>query len=176
MAYKDSLLEKAREAIIKGVSMEAQLKYYQLDSRNNPIRCPFHMESTASFFWDDSKGVFHCFGCHAKGSVVEFTRRMETEQGNPLNQVQTLEMLSKQYNIPIPNLNKRGIQKGKGIKVDSVRIDEDIKVDKAIKRYVKSIPQLDIDKQVLGWYIYDYYLWGVSDSQETLALLEQLIT
>ena len=34
--------------------------------------CPFHNEKTASFFVNDDKGTFYCFGCGASGDVVEY--------------------------------------------------------------------------------------------------------
>lgn len=34
--------------------------------------CPFHNESTPSFSVSERKGVFHCFGCGAGGSVIDF--------------------------------------------------------------------------------------------------------
>ena len=39
--------------------------------------CPFHPEQTPSFHVDDSKGLFHCFGCKAGGDVISFVRRIE---------------------------------------------------------------------------------------------------
>ncbi|MDR1390921.1 MAG: DNA primase [Holosporales bacterium] len=34
--------------------------------------CPFHNEKTASFFVNDEKGTFYCFGCGASGDVFEY--------------------------------------------------------------------------------------------------------
>ncbi|MFT3974685.1 MAG: DNA primase [Amaricoccus sp.] len=39
--------------------------------------CPFHQEKTASFHVDDAKGFYYCFGCHAKGDVLDFVRETE---------------------------------------------------------------------------------------------------
>ncbi len=39
--------------------------------------CPFHSEKTPSFTVSDSKGFYHCFGCGAHGSVIDWV--METE-------------------------------------------------------------------------------------------------
>lgn len=39
--------------------------------------CPFHQEKTASFHVDDVKGFYYCFGCHAKGDVLDFVRETE---------------------------------------------------------------------------------------------------
>src|SRR5690348_8772286 len=39
--------------------------------------CPFHDEKGASFTVNDSKGFFHCFGCHAHGDVLDWWQRFE---------------------------------------------------------------------------------------------------
>ncbi len=39
--------------------------------------CPFHNEKTPSFTVNDQKGFYHCFGCSAHGSAINFV--METE-------------------------------------------------------------------------------------------------
>ena len=38
--------------------------------------CPFHQEKTASFFVNDEKAFFHCFGCSAHGDVIDFVARV----------------------------------------------------------------------------------------------------
>ena len=40
-------------------------------------RCPFHQEETASLSVDPERNVFHCFGCGAKGSVVDLVMLLE---------------------------------------------------------------------------------------------------
>jgi len=37
--------------------------------------CPFHEEKTPSFHVTPSKNLFHCFGCGAAGSVIDFVMR-----------------------------------------------------------------------------------------------------
>ncbi|MEK7654897.1 MAG: DNA primase [Pseudomonadota bacterium] len=34
--------------------------------------CPFHMEKTPSFWVDNEKGLYHCFGCAASGDVFTY--------------------------------------------------------------------------------------------------------
>ena len=34
--------------------------------------CPFHNEKTASFSVSESKQFYYCFGCGAKGNVIDF--------------------------------------------------------------------------------------------------------
>jgi DNA primase len=37
--------------------------------------CPFHKEKSPSFYVNDDKQFFHCFGCGAHGDVIGFTMR-----------------------------------------------------------------------------------------------------
>lgn len=39
--------------------------------------CPLHQEKTPSFFVDDSKGVFICFGCGEGGDVLDLVQKAE---------------------------------------------------------------------------------------------------
>ncbi|TCD05129.1 DNA primase [Erythrobacteraceae bacterium CFH 75059] len=34
--------------------------------------CPFHQEKTPSFYVNDAKGFYHCFGCQAHGDVIRW--------------------------------------------------------------------------------------------------------
>ena len=42
--------------------------------------CPFHNEKTPSFYVNDEKGFYHCFGCEAHGDAI---RWMTDQQGLP---------------------------------------------------------------------------------------------
>lgn len=39
--------------------------------------CPFHNETAPSFSVDSQKQVYHCFGCKAGGSVIQFVMDIE---------------------------------------------------------------------------------------------------
>ncbi len=39
--------------------------------------CPFHREKSPSFFINDDKNTYHCFGCGAGGSVFRFVMEMD---------------------------------------------------------------------------------------------------
>lgn len=39
--------------------------------------CPFHKEKTPSFYVDDERGVYHCFGCKASGDIFSFVQNIE---------------------------------------------------------------------------------------------------
>jgi DNA primase len=39
--------------------------------------CPWHDDHNPSLSVDETKGLFHCFGCDAKGDIIELVRKME---------------------------------------------------------------------------------------------------
>ncbi len=39
--------------------------------------CPFHKEKTPSFSVNSERGMFHCFGCKASGSVFDYLMQLE---------------------------------------------------------------------------------------------------
>ncbi len=52
---------------------EAAIRY-GLEVKRDFARCPFHSERTGSLHFFD--GQFYCFGCHEKGSSIDFTARL----------------------------------------------------------------------------------------------------
>ena len=59
--------------------------------------CPFHNEKTGSFFVNDEKGTFYCFGCGASGDIIEYLMRKRGIQF-----MQAVEILSEISGIKIP--------------------------------------------------------------------------
>jgi DNA primase catalytic core len=41
-------------------------------------KCPFHDDDTASFVVTESKGLWHCFGCHAGGTAIDWLMKTES--------------------------------------------------------------------------------------------------
>lgn len=59
--------------------------------------CPFHQEKSPSFMVNQSKQLYHCFGCGAKGNVVTFL--MEYEK---LEFVESIEYLAHHEGMVVP--------------------------------------------------------------------------
>ena len=55
----------------------AESQGYELKREGNDyvMCCPFHEEKTASLKITPDKNLFHCFGCGAGGSVIDWVRR-----------------------------------------------------------------------------------------------------
>lgn len=68
---KDSDLEAVRERTdIAGLISE----YVPLKKAGREFRgpCPFHKEKDPSFYVNQQKGVYHCYGCNASGNAITF--------------------------------------------------------------------------------------------------------
>lgn len=64
------------EDIKNAISMQETCKRYGIETDAHGFaRCPFHDEKTASFKAYPGSGGFHCFGCGAHGSVIDFAMR-----------------------------------------------------------------------------------------------------
>ncbi len=58
--------------------------------------CPFHSEKTPSFSVSEQKQVYHCFGCGASGSVINFVSNIEN-----LSFVEAVKFLGDMYGIRV---------------------------------------------------------------------------
>lgn len=60
--------------IVDVVGNYIELKKY---GSNFKACCPFHAEKTPSFVVSSTKGIYHCFGCHASGDAIKFVQDYE---------------------------------------------------------------------------------------------------
>ena len=70
--------------------------------------CPFHNEKTPSFYVNDDKQFYHCFGCGAHGDVISFI----TDQSN-MTFPEAVEMLAAEAGMQVPKQSPQEIQKAK---------------------------------------------------------------
>lgn len=66
-------------------------------------RCPFHGEKTPSFYVDDDKGLFYCFGCKKGGDLLRFAQDIEN-----LEFTEALDFLAELAGIELPKMGHRG--------------------------------------------------------------------
>ena len=59
--------------------------------------CPFHSEKTPSFSISSEKQLYHCFGCGAGGSVLQFVMNIEN-----LDFIDALKFLAQRAGIALP--------------------------------------------------------------------------
>ena len=92
----DEALQAVRErvSIVEVVSGYVTLKKA---GRNHVGLCPFHSEKTPSFTVNDERGLFHCFGCGAGGTVFTFVMRVEH-----IDFPDAVELLARRAGITLP--------------------------------------------------------------------------
>ncbi len=84
---------RQRASIVEVISDYVTLKK---SGRNHMGLCPFHGEKTPSFTVSEEKGIYHCFGCQAGGSVFHFLM-----QYDHLTFPEAVERVAKRYGIVI---------------------------------------------------------------------------
>ena len=67
--------------------------------------CPFHNEKTPSFYVNDEKGFYHCFGCEAHGDAI---RWMTDQQGLPF--MDAVKELAAEAGMEVPAPDPRAAQ------------------------------------------------------------------
>ncbi len=67
--------------------------------------CPFHQEKTPSFYVSPAKQIFHCYGCKAGHSVIDFVMKRDR-----IEFIDALKLLGEQAGLEMP---KYGVSKQK---------------------------------------------------------------
>ncbi|MDB5490724.1 MAG: dnaG [Micavibrio sp.] len=70
--------------------------------------CPFHNEKSPSFYVNDDKQFYHCFGCGAHGDVIGFIM----QNGN-LSFIEAVESLATQAGMQVPEQTPQEIARSK---------------------------------------------------------------
>jgi chaperonin GroES len=77
--------------IVKVVSERVRLTRR---GRNHVGLCPFHEETTPSFHVSRRTGRFYCFGCHKKGTSIDFVLDIAARNGDELDWTDAMRILS----------------------------------------------------------------------------------
>src|SRR3989344_6165023 len=72
----NSPIEKIKESLSISDVISSYIKIDQVGS-NFKAKCPFHNEKTPSFFISPARGTYYCFGCGAKGDMINFVQEFE---------------------------------------------------------------------------------------------------
>ncbi len=73
----DSVIESIRQRIVLSSLVGRHVRLVR-KGRHFVGLCPFHTEKTPSFTVSDDKGIYHCFGCGARGDLIDFTRHQKS--------------------------------------------------------------------------------------------------
>jgi DNA primase len=98
----DETLQAIRErvSLVEVVSGYVALKK---TGRNHVGLCPFHSEKTPSFTVNEERGLFHCFGCGAGGTVFTFLMRADH-----IEFPEAVEILARRAGVALPARAERG--------------------------------------------------------------------
>lgn len=91
--------------------------------------CPFHNEKTPSFYVNDDKQFYHCFGCGAHGSVFDFVMNLEN-----YSFIEAVEALAIKAGMQVPQSSPQEIEKAKQEKNLYTLMDEAAKFMEAALR------------------------------------------
>ncbi len=96
MALPPQFLEELRSRL--SVS-EVVMKRMRLQRAGREFKapCPFHNEKTPSFYVNDQKNFFHCFGCGAHGDQIGFVMRHDN-----LSFMEAVEHLAAEAGMQVP--------------------------------------------------------------------------
>ena len=71
MSLSPQFLDELRNRTLLSALIGKSVKL-QKAGREYRACCPFHDEKTPSFYVNDDKGFYHCFGCSAHGDAIRF--------------------------------------------------------------------------------------------------------
>ena len=145
MNYSNELIERIKDSnnIVDVIGQYVTLKrkgttYFGL--------CPFHREKTPSFAVSETKQVYHCFGCHNGGTVIQFLQNIEN-----ISFREALEILAERARIELPKVQdtyydiKQEKKKEMAYKINEMAsnyfmkslVDVNDKTNKLAQEYVK---------------------------------------
>ena len=96
MAFSPHFLDELRARVPVSAVAGRRVKLIK-KGREFTGLCPFHAEKSPSFFVNDDKQFYHCFGCGAHGTVFDFV--MNTEG---LGFPETVEKLAAEAGLEVP--------------------------------------------------------------------------
>lgn len=134
--------------------------------------CPFHNEKTPSFYVYPDSGTYHCFGCNAHGSLINFLMEVENLQFRD-----AVESLARNAGIPLPKVSSQD---------DRRRTEEQERYDKlyaaldqvqnyyvdSLKKNQRALKYLEargLDKKIISQFGIGYAPWvGLSQALEDI--------
>ncbi|NNM77954.1 DNA primase [Sphingomonas sp. ID1715] len=96
MTLAPAFLDELRARTLLSALVSKTLKLTR-KGREFAACCPFHNEKTPSFYVNDEKGFYHCFGCGAHGDAI---RWMTDQRGLPF--MEAVKELAQAANLELP--------------------------------------------------------------------------
>lgn len=96
MALPPQFLEELRSRLSVSEVVMKRMRLLRA-GREFKAPCPFHNEKTPSFYVNDQKNFFHCFGCGAHGDQIGFVMRHDS-----LSFMEAVEHLAAEAGMQVP--------------------------------------------------------------------------
>ena len=96
MSFPPSFLEEIRNRLPLSGVVNTRIRMVRA-GREFKGCCPFHNEKTPSFYVNDDKQFYHCFGCGAHGDVIGFVMRHDN-----MSFPEAVENLAAQAGLQVP--------------------------------------------------------------------------
>src|SRR5271154_985551 len=96
MSFTPAFLDEIRARLTLSEIVGKRLRLTRA-GREFKACCPFHNEKSPSFYVNDDKQFYHCFGCGAHGDIIGFTMRHDR-----LSFPEAVEILAGQAGLPVP--------------------------------------------------------------------------
>ncbi|HTG38176.1 DNA primase [Sphingomonas sp.] len=110
MSLTPAFLDEVRARTTLSVLVGRTVKL-QRAGREFRACCPFHNEKSPSFYVNDDKGFYHCFGCGAHGDAI---RWLTEQQGLPF--IDAVKELAQVAGLEMPAQDKRAAEKAERAK------------------------------------------------------------
>lgn len=96
MAFPPSFLDELRARLPLSEIVGKRMRLIRA-GREFKGCCPFHKEKTPSFYVNDEKQFYHCFGCGAHGDIIGFVMRHDHQSF-----LEAVETLAAQAGLAVP--------------------------------------------------------------------------
>ncbi len=107
MAFTPAFLDELRSRVALTPIVARKVKLVRA-GREMKGCCPFHNEKTPSFYVNEDKGFYHCFGCGAHGDVIRF---LTDQEGLPFREA--VERLAAEAGLELPRENAEDAARAK---------------------------------------------------------------
>lgn len=174
--YNPQRVSQARQEIVDQLKLSRLIESLGIYMYGERIVCPFHPDDNPSCFVNDEMKTYHCFGCGAKGTVVEFARDYNNlEEGVNYTQVDIIKELAEDFDIEIPDLEDKMLVKPK----KESRVKKPVDVERVLKKRLeiyedKAKGLEDKELRLKVYQVLDKYYFGLIDEQEAINKIKEV--
>lgn len=105
MSLSPQFLDELRSRITLSTLIGRSVKLVKA-GREHKACCPFHDEKSPSFYVNDDKGFYHCFGCGAHGDAIRFLT-----EAKGLSFIDAVKELAQSAGMDVPAPDPRAAQR-----------------------------------------------------------------